>query len=118
MLRRVTFRNEKRARYEAKIALKIQCCARRHAACVKFAQQRRYIAMKIKAARLVQAFIRWRNKQFQHAVTRVIARKKRDAIMAHYRLLVLFVPVLHRALHRFRTRKAKRLARERHEAEM
>jgi hypothetical protein len=62
------------------------------------------------AARVVQRYYRWRDSTFQHAVTRVIARAKRARMLAHNKLLMFFVPMMHMALFRFRKRRAKQLA--------
>lgn len=71
-------------------ATTIQCLIRIHIA--HNVRLRKEILLKkvIRACKIIQRFIRWRNKQFQHAVTQIIARIKRKRVQALLTLAFTF----------------------------
>ena len=105
----VAIRNHKRALFLAGEVLLIQKQCRRYLALKRYADKIVWMAARVNAARTIQRFIRWRNKQFQHAVTRIINRKKRKIALAHNMLLVYFVPLMYRSLLRLRRKRMEAL---------
>lgn len=116
--RRVTSAEDRRKAFLGAKATRIQCAVRRHLARVNFSSRYAYLMKKHAAARVVQKYIRWRNSTFQHAVTRVIARAKRARVLAHNKMLMFFVPMMHLALFRFRRRRAKNIAEAKRQREI
>lgn len=97
---------ERRKNIEAarltKNTLKLQCRIRMFLA-VKRVQQQFETLLKLgAAAKVVQRYIRWRNTTFQHAVTRVINRRKREVRLAFHMLMMYFVPLIYRRILRMR----------------
>jgi hypothetical protein len=86
-------------------ATTIQCLIRTHIA--NGVKQRKIILLKklSRACNIIQRFIRWRNKQFQHAVTQVIARIKRKRVAAMSSLVFTFPIYFRRWIWRRRDNK-------------
>lgn len=116
--RRTTHAEDRRKAYLGKKATLIQCIVRSHLAKVNFSSRYAHLMKKHAAARVVQKYVRWRNTTFQHAVTRVVARTKRAKALAHNKLLMFFVPMIHLVLFRFRRRRAKQIAEAKRKAEI
>lgn len=96
-------------------AIKLQSAWRCHKAHVVTSMRREVYWCRFQAASTIQVFYRWRNETFQHAVTRVIARRKRAVNAAKIQLAVFFSYHVTRFLARYRKKVAddadeKRLA--------
>jgi len=88
----------------------IQCLVRKRIARRAIVLRKLWWKKRVNAAILVQNFVRWRNKQFQHAVTRIIARRK--MIKARARDTLKYVFGYQAARHLDRKHRAERIARE------
>ena len=99
-----------------KSAVKIQSAVRRKSAYLVLRQRVRRRKLVSKAAAIVQRFVRWRNKTFQHAVTRVMARLQARRDRAEETFRTVFLARLKQALYYRRvTRRqleAQRLAED------
>ena len=99
-----------------KSALKVQTAVRRKLAYLELRQRIRRRKLNSKAVVVVQRFVRWRNRTFQHAVTRIVCRLQDRRDRAETTLRTVFLQYLKRALYFRRvTRKelqAKRLTED------
>lgn len=104
---RMQVRRDATNRLENACALFIQCYFRCKLARIRMAEQRLYRLEVIKAAVILQRYVRWRNSSFQHAVTRTVRIRKEKKLIAQRTFIFKLKYVVRRYFER--KRESKRL---------